>query len=197
MVEREVRLETTLDANVYDEIRELAEGLGVTPEELTSKLLEILSSYKGIIVELASKLRVRREHKADSVFEELVYYGVEAWRGILEPTLRLLRASGRFELEMLEFDPAGPAFEMEFVALEGSDLKADRVRLYWTMEGVTMEVYYYLEEGEEPPQGPKTELEWDYLPDEHAVVATFRARSITELPPIHAVDRMMEAILPA
>lgn len=52
MVERKVRLETTLDANVYDEIKELAEGLGVTPEELTSKLLEILSSYKLSLIHI-------------------------------------------------------------------------------------------------------------------------------------------------
>ncbi|GAB6147463.1 hypothetical protein [Stetteria hydrogenophila] len=152
-----------------------------------------MASYKGIILELADKLRVKKEHLPDSVFEELVYYGVEAWRGILEPVLWRLRAVGRFELETLELDPDAPSIEVELVALEGSDLLADRVRLNWSTKGVVMEVYYYLEEGVEPPRGLRVRGgDWAYLPDEHAILVTFQGKKLSDLPPIHAVDRMVE-----
>jgi HAMP domain-containing protein len=190
-----VKLEVTLDAETLTELGELAQKLGVPVEELAAIVLDVVSDYRGFIGEWAERLRVRREHRAVSVFEELVYYGVEAWRGVVEPVLRRLRASGRYELEMLEFDPDAPAIEMEFYALEGSDLQADRIRLYWTPQGVTLEAYYYLEEGIEPPIASKEEAEWDYLPDEHAIVITVTAPSIDRLPPIHAVDRKAEAIL--
>jgi len=192
----EAVIQVKLDEDTLGELREIAEALNSTPEEVAAKLLDIVASYKGLIVELANTLRVKREHKVDSVFEELVYYGVEAWRGILEPILRKLRASGRFELEMLEFDPRGPSLEVELVALEGSDLRADVVRLYLTPRGATMEVMYYLEEGIEPPMGVKVDLPWDYLPDEHAIVVTIQADNVDSLPPIHVVDRRVEALLP-
>ena len=131
-----------------------------------------------------------------SLFEEVIYYGVEAWRGLVSRVLTRLKARGRYELEMLDFDPEGPSIELELVALEGSDLKADKIRLFWTMRGVTLEAYYYLEEGQEPPKGAKElkGVEWAYLPDEHAVVLTFQAQSLSGLPPIHAIDRMAEAL---
>lgn len=197
MPEERAALEVKVDEETLAELRELAERLGVPLEELAAVVLDVVADYRGLIGEWADRLRVRRENKAVSVFEELVYYGVEAWRGIVEPVLRRLRASGRFELEMLEFDPDAPAIEMEFYALEGSDLQADRIRLYWTPQGVTLEAYYYLEEGIEPPHAPRSEVEWDYLPDEHAIVITVTAPSIAKLPPIHAIDRRAEAILSA
>jgi len=184
-----------LEQEDAEALRELAGRLGVSVEELASIVLDVVADYKGLIEEWADKLRVKRENKPASIFEELVYYGVEAWRGLVEPVLRRLKASGRFELEMIEFDPDTPAIEMEFYALEGSDLMADRLRIYWTPQGATMEVYYYLEEGVEPPIAPKGEVEWDYLPDEHAIVITVTAPSISKLPPIHAIDRRAEAIL--
>ena len=73
---------------------------------------------------------------------------------------------------------------------------ADKVRLNWSPRSVIMEVYYYLEEGVEPPRGLKIRGgDWAYLPDEHAVMVTFQAKRISELPPIHAVDRMVEPFL--
>ncbi|MEB3852111.1 MAG: hypothetical protein LRS49_06005 [Desulfurococcales archaeon] len=196
MAEESTSVEVRLDPKTARGLEELAERLGVSAEELAAIVLDVVADYRGLIGEWADRLRVRREHKAVGVFEELVYYGVEAWRGIVEPVLRRLRASGRFELEMLEFDPDTPAIEMELYALEGSDLRADRLRIYWTPEGVTMEVYYYLEEGVEPPHLPGGGEGWDYLPDEHAIVATVTASRVSELPPIHAIDRKAEAILP-
>ena len=185
-----------LPADVAEALEELAVGLGGTVEDVTAKLLDVVSSYKGVVLELASRLRVRKEHRIDSVFEELVYYGVEAWRGVLEPLLRELRAMGRFELETLELDPQTPSLEVELVALEGSDLLADVVRLNWSPEGVIMEVLYYLEEGADPPRGLKVKGgDWAYLPDEHAVLVTFQGRRLSDLPPIHAVDRMVEPYL--
>lgn len=185
-----------LPADVAEALEELAVGLGSTVEDVTAKLLDVVASYKGVVLELASRLRVRREHRVDSVFEELVYYGVEAWRGVLEPLLGELRALGRFELEALELDPQTPSLEVELVALEGSDLLADVVRLNWSPKGVVMEVLYYLDEGAEPPRGLRVKGgEWAYLPDEHAVLVAFQARRLSDLPPVHAVDRMVEPYL--
>ncbi len=192
----EIEIRIKLSREAYEAFEEIATTLGVTAEEAASKLIDVVASYKGILADLASKLRVKKEHMADSVFEELVYYGVEAWRGVLEPLLWKLRAVGRFELETLEFDPDAPSIEVELVALEGSDLLADKVRLNWSPRSVIMEVYYYLEEGVEPPRGLKIRGgDWAYLPDEHAVMVTFQAKRISELPPIHAVDRMVEPFL--
>ncbi len=190
---KEIKINVPKD--VYEDINELAQQLGSNFQEVLVKILDIVSSYKNLIVELSRVLRVKKEHKVDSVFEELIYYGVEAWRGVLEPLLRSLKAWGRFELEMLEFDPVLPAIELELVALEGSDLLADAVRIYWTMKGVTMEVKYYLEEGIEPPRGVKVDLNWNYLPDEHAIVVTIQAPSITKLPPIYVIDKKVEPLL--
>ena len=192
----EVEFKVKLSREAYEAFEDIAATLGVTVEEAASKLIDVVASYKGILADLAGKLRVKKEHMADSVFEELVYYGVEAWRGVLEPLLWRLRAVGRFELETLEFDPDAPSIEVELVALEGSDLLADKVRLNWSPRSVIMEVYYYLEEGVEPPRGLKIRGgDWAYLPDEHAVMVTFQAKKISDLPPIHAVDRMVEPFL--
>ena len=191
-----VRLVVELSPEAFEALEELAAGLGSTPEEVASKALDVIASYKGIILDLASRLRVKKEHKVDSVFEELVYYGVEAWRGVLEPILRELRAVGRFELETLELDPRTPSLEVELVALEGSDLLADVVRLNWSPDKVVMEVLYYLDEDVPPPIGLKVEGgDWAYLPDEHAILVTYQARRLDELPPIHAVDRVVEPFL--
>lgn len=175
----------------------LAAQLGVDLERMTSVMLEVAASYAGELKSWSQELRVKREHKPYSLFEELFFYGVEAWRSLVARVLDHLKARGRFELEALDFDPREPSVEIEMVALEGSDLKADRIRIYWTPRGVALEVYYYLEKGVEPPQ-PKerVDFEWYYLPDEHAVVLAFEAEDVTGLPPIHAVDRMAESLGP-
>jgi len=191
---RRITITIDIDDDVASGMEELSSRIGVDLERLTSIILDVLSSYKGLILEFSSKLRVKKENIPHSVFEEIIYYGVEAWRGIVDPILRRLRASGRFELEMLELDPEAPSIELEFVALEGSDLRADRLRIHWTMDGVTMEVYYYLEEGEQPYHAA-VDLSWDYLPDENAVVVTLRGSSIGELPPIHVIDKKVEQLL--
>ncbi len=173
----------------------LAAHLGVDLGRLASIMLEVAASYAGDLKSWSQDLRVKREHRPYSLFEELFFYGVEAWRGIVAKILDHLKARGRFELESLDFDPREPSIEVEMVALEGSDLKADKIRVYWTLRGTTLEVYYYLEEGVEPPQTRgKTEFEWYYLPDEHAVALVFKAESIEGLPPIHAVDRKAETL---
>lgn len=189
----EATVTVRLSRDAYEAFEEIASTLGVTVEEAASKLLDVVATYKGVLAELSSKLRVKKEHMPDSVFEELVYYGVEAWRGVLEPLLWRLKAVGRFELETLELDPEDGSLEVELIALEGSDLKADVVRLNWNPKGVVMEVYYYLDEGVEPPRELRVSGgDWAYLPDEHAVMVTFQAKRLTDLPPIHAVDRMVE-----
>jgi len=190
---REIRVE--IDDEKVKKLEGLVAALGVNLNELTYILLDITSSYAGELKGWANDLRVKKENKPYSVFEELFFYGLEAWRSLVAKILNKLRARGRFELEALDFDPGEPSIEIEMVALEGSDLKADRLRIYWTLKGVTMEVYYYMEEGLEPPRPQeKSPTDWYYLPDEHAVVLVFRAEDIDGLPPIHAVDRMAEGI---
>ncbi len=175
----------------------LAAHLGVDLERMASIMLEVAASYVGDLKSWSQELRVKKEHRPYSIFEELFFYGVEAWRSLVAKVLDHLKARGRFELEALDFDPREPSIEIEMVALEGSDLKADRIRIYWTLRGVTLEVYYYLEEGVEPPHPKeKVDFEWYYLPDEHAVVLVFEAEGIEGLPPIHAVDRKAELLGP-
>ena len=188
-------IKVSLPEDTYNTLNEMAEALDITIEDFSMKILDVISSYKNLILELGQRLKVKKEHKVDSIFEELIYYGVEAWRGILDPILRKLKASGRFELETLQFDPSAPSIEIELVALEGSDLLADVVRIFWTLKGVTMEVIYYLEEGIEPPRGVKTDLHWDYLPDEHAIIVVVQAPSIDKLPPIYVIDKKAEPLL--
>ncbi|MCE4625378.1 MAG: hypothetical protein F7C35_05895 [Desulfurococcales archaeon] len=171
----------------------LAERLHVSVEELLRSLLDVLGSYSGDLVEWALDLRVRREHMPDALFEELVFYGVEAKKGVVDRVLNMLKARGRFELEHLELDPETGSIELEMVALEGSDLEADRIRVGWSPRGVIVEALYYLEEDTPPPilrksKDPKIDVA--YLPDEHAILVTATGKSLKEVPPIHVMDRI-------
>jgi hypothetical protein len=194
--EREFEVRLRLPEEVAEKLQRLADELGADLETVAYNVLDVLASYSGEVAAWARVLRVKKHNKPVSIFEELIYYGVEAWRGIVAKILDTLKAKGRFELEELDFDPDEPSFEIELVALEGSDLKADRLRIYWTLSGVTMEAYYYLEEGEEPP-APKKEspFDWTYLPDEHAVVITVTGERLRDLPPVHEVDRVASEVL--
>ncbi len=171
-------------------LEKLASRLGVDVGEVVSSCLESLSSYAGELARWGLDLRVRKENRVQSLFDEVFFYAVEAWRGLVSRVLDRLKARGRFELELLEFDPDEPEIHLEFVALEGSDLLADRLRVYWSPGGVLVEAVYYLEEGVEPPLPRKgEEFDWAYLPDEHAIVVSARAPSLREAPPVHVLDK--------
>ncbi len=191
-----IEVKARLERDKAEKLARLADELGVDLNQLTYNVLDVLSSYAGEVASWARLLRVKKHNKPVSIFEELIYYGVEAWRGLVAKVLDRLNAKGRFELEELDFDPEEPSIELEMVALEGSDLRADRIRIYWTLDGVTLEAYYYLEEGEEPPR-PEREspYTWHYLPDEHAVVITVSGRRLRDIPPIHVLDRVASEVL--
>lgn len=193
-----IEVKVHMEAEKASKLTRLAEELGIDLNKLTYNLLDVLSTYSGEVAAWARVLRVKRHNKPISIFEELIYYAVEAWRGIVAKVLERLNAKGRYELEELDFDPDEPSIEMELVALEGSDLKADRIRIYWSMKGVALEAYYYLEEGEEPPR-PEREapFKWDYLPDEHAVVISVSGERLRDLPPIHVLDKVASEVLEA
>ncbi|BAA79126.2 hypothetical protein APE_0214.1 [Aeropyrum pernix K1] len=183
-------LKVELEGEAAEKISRLAERLGVEPARLLGTLADVTSTYWREIAEWAENLRVRRHNKHVSVFEELYYYGVSLWRDIVAPLLERLNAKGRFELEGIDFDPDEGLLEVEMIALEGSDLKADRLVVTWSPKGVHMEVYYYLEEDEEPPRPSRQlDFEWSYLPDEHAIVISHSAETLSGLPPIYRVDR--------
>ena len=173
--------------------RSLAERLGSSPEELIAVMLDVIASYRDDIEKWALEMKVKKEHRVEALMEELVYYAVAAKNNLVDRILDRLRARGRFELEHLELDPDTGVLEVEFVAFEGSDLAADRVRVGWGPDGVIVEAYYYLEEDVPPPRYRKPRdprIDISYLPDEHAVVVSARGRSLSELPPIHVLDRI-------
>ncbi|MCE4611311.1 MAG: hypothetical protein F7B17_05005 [Desulfurococcales archaeon] len=195
---RRIEVKAFIEAEKASKLSKLAEELGTDLNTITYNLLDVLATYAGEVTAWARVLRVKKHNKPISIFEELIYYGVEAWRGIVARVLERLNAKGRYELEELEFDPDEPSIEMELVALEGSDLKADRLRIYWSMKGVVLEAYYYLEEGEEPPHPEKeSPFKWDYLPDEHAVVITVSGEQLRDLPPVHVLDKVASEVLEA
>ncbi|MCE4627557.1 MAG: hypothetical protein F7C34_00195 [Desulfurococcales archaeon] len=171
----------------------LAGRLGVSVGRLLGVLLDVLGSYAGDVEAWARDLRVRREHLVMALFEELVFYGVEAKRGIVDRVLDVLRARGRFELEHLSLDPDRGFLEMELAAFEGSDLLADKLRIGWGPDGVIVEAYYYLEEYETPPPARSARaagVDVSYLPDEHAIVVTATGRRLRDIPPVHVLDRI-------
>ncbi len=174
-------------------LEDLAHRLKTTPSDLTQVLADVLASYKDDIESWGLELKVRKEHRIEALFEELVYYAVSAKKGIVDRVLDKLKAKGRFELENLELDPDSGSLEIEFVALEGSDLEADAVRVGWSPEGVIVEALYYLEEDIPPARLPKPKdpkIVVDYLPDEHAILVTATGKSLSEIPPIHVLDRI-------
>ncbi len=184
------RIEVEVSDEVAEGLGKLAARLKAEPEEVVSASLESMAPYAGDLARWGLDLRVKKENRLRSLFDEVYFYAVEAWRGLVSRILDRLKARGRFELEMLEFDPDEPSITVELVALEGSDLLADKLRIYWTMKGVLVEAYYYLEEGEEPPLPRRGEgYDWAYLPDEHAVVVAVEAPSLREAPPVHVLDK--------
>ncbi|BAN89633.1 hypothetical protein [Aeropyrum camini] len=184
-----------LDEDAAERLGRLAEKLGVEIDELLSTVADVTSSYWSDIAEWSGVLRVRRRNKHVSVFEELYYYGISLWRDLVSPVLERLNAKGRFELEGIDFDPEEGQLEVEMVALEGSDLKADRLVVIWSPKGVYMEAYYYLDEEEEPPRPSRQlDFEWSYLPDEHAIVISHSAETLSGLPPVFRVDREAELL---
>jgi len=184
------KLEVEVSEEALKGLERLASRLKASPGEVVGASLESMASYAGDLARWGLELRVKREHRVQALFDEVYFYAVEAWRSIVSKVLDRLKARGRFELTMLDFDPDEPSIEMELVALEGSDLLADKLVIHWSMEGVTVEAYYYLEEGEEPPlQRAGEGYDWAYLPDERAVVVTVRARSLRDVPPVHVLDK--------
>lgn len=184
----EIRVE--IGGETSEKLSRMAERLKANVEDIVRASLESMAAYSGELARWGLDLKVRKEHRLASLFDEVYFYAVEAWKSLVSRVLDRLKAKGRFELEMLEFDPDEPGFIMEFAALEGSDLMADRLRLDWGPDGVLVEAYYYLEEGEEPPlQRQGEDYDWAYLPDEKAVVVTVRKRSLREVPPVYVLDR--------
>lgn len=184
----EVKIEVKVSEEAYSRLSQLAGELGVSVDSLASSALDVIASYSQDIASLGFKLAVSRDKKVFSVFEELIYYGVLGWREVVNKILEHLNAVGLFELEDMEFDPLGPLIEIEMVALEASTLKADSLRIAWSQKGAAMEVYYYLEDKVKPAPREELKYEWSYLPDEHAIVVSVVASSITELPTLGSIE---------
>ncbi len=187
------KIEVEVSEASYEKLSKAAERLGTDISGLLSAASESLSSYTGDLVEWGLELRVRKENRVQAVFDELVYYGVEARRGIVNRVLSILKAKGRFELEELTLDPVEPSLEIELVALEGSDLLCDRVRINWSLNSVIVEAYYY-DIGSEARTGTVSGFNVSYLPDEDALVVSYTARSLTEVPPLHKFDSIVRNI---
>ncbi len=187
------KIEVEVSEAAYEKLSKAAERLGTDVSGLLSAASESLSSYTGDLVEWGLELRVRKENRVQAVFDELVYYGVEARRGVVNRVLSMLKAKGRFELEELTLDPVEPSLEIELVALEGSDLLCDRVRINWSLNGVIVEAYYY-NIGSEAKTGTISGFNVSYLPDEDALVLSYTARSLTEVPPLHKFDSIVRNI---
>ncbi len=184
----EVKIEVKISEEAYSRLSQLSGKLGVSVDSLASSTLDVIASYSQDIAVLGSKLAVPQDKRVYSVFEELIYYGILGWREVVDKILEHLEAVGSFELESMEFEPLGPLIEVEMVALEASKLKADALRIAWSPQGVTLEVYYYLEAEVKPAPRGELKYEWSYLPDEHAVVINVTANSIAELPKLKIVD---------
>ncbi len=187
-------ISVVVDEEVYKGLEEVASRLNVGVEELVGILMELAYSYRDYIASMGEGLRVRRENKARSVLEEVFYYGVEAWRGVVDKVLDRLKARGRFELEELDLDPDEPSIEMELVALEGSDLRVDRVRINWSIDGVIVEAYYYIGEYYEHVPARVGRFDVAYHPDEEAVVVTRTGSRLADIPPLHEFDRVVEEL---
>ncbi|MEM4901816.1 MAG: hypothetical protein QXL53_07385, partial [Acidilobaceae archaeon] len=137
-----IEVKIRLSRDVYERLEGLAKSISVSVDVLVSNLVDVLSSYSSDISSLTRDLRVSKEKLPVSIFEELVFYGVEAWRSIANSILEAIGARGSFELESIDFEPLEPLLELEFVAFEGSEFKADRLVVAWSTRGVSLEVYY-------------------------------------------------------
>jgi len=185
-----VEVRASIPGRALEGLERLARRLKASVEEVVAASLESMSAYTGDLARWGLELKVKRENRVAALFDEVYFYAVEAWRGVVDRVLDRLKARGRFELEMLDLDPDEPSLEIQFAALEGSDLLADRLRIYWRLDGVTVEAYYYLEEGVEPPLQRRGEgFDWSYLPDEHAIVVTVTGKRLRDLPPVHVLDK--------
>jgi hypothetical protein len=183
----ELRLE--VDPGVYEKIGKLAEKLNTNVANIVLQVLSVLADYSNDIVGLGELLAVSGDKRAVSTLEELIYYGVESWRSIVNPLLGYLGAVGCYELESIDFEPLEPLLEVEMVALEGCRYKVDRFTLTWSPKGVSLEAYYYLERGVRPSPKASIAYEWSFLPDENAIVVSITAPSIAQIPQLEAIDR--------
>lgn len=188
----ELRLE--LSKEKLEKLAKLSEKLKCSPDRLVKSLIEVLSDYSDRVGALGSRLRVKDEVLVNSVFEELIFYGVVAWEEVVERVLNRLGASGCYELNDLDFEPSKPYLELEFVALELCDLKADVVVVKWSPDEVVLEVSYYLENRPAPHKSVETSYEWFYEPDEHAVVFRASSRSFLRLPKLADIDKEAEKL---
>ncbi|MEB3861428.1 MAG: hypothetical protein GSR84_04320 [Desulfurococcales archaeon] len=191
-----MKLDVEVEEEVLRELERVAGALGIDAGRLLSILAEVASSYAEDLIGMAGVLRVRRENKPYSVIEEIFYYGVEAWRGVVDKVLVRLKARGRYELEELDLDPDDPSIEMELVALEGSDLKADRIRVNWSPHGVIVEAYYYIGEYYERVPARLRGFDVSYLPDEEALLVSYTSDSLSKVPPIHVFDEVASSVAP-
>jgi hypothetical protein len=189
-----VELRLNVDPKIYEAVSKLAQSLNTTVSDVTLALLDILAEYSNDIAGLGRDLAVSDDKRAVSTLEELVYYGIESWRNIVNTLLDIVKARGCYELESLDFEPLEPLIEVEMVALEGCRYKADKLSLAWSPKGVILEVYYYLEPGVKPGLHITLAYEWSYLPDEHAVVISVTASSIAQIPPLEDIEREAEKL---
>ncbi|MEB3845380.1 MAG: hypothetical protein LRS48_06875 [Desulfurococcales archaeon] len=184
------RIVVELPEEALDGLERLSATLKVRPEDVLASAGSVFADYSEDLSRWGLELKVRREHRLDSLMEEVVYYAVTSYRNVVSRLLDRLKAKGRFELEHFEIIPEDSTLVVELVALEGSDIAADRVRIVWSPEGVLVEAYYYLEEDLEPPLRRNPEgFSWDYLPDEHAIVVAVQAKSMREVPPLYRFDQ--------
>jgi hypothetical protein len=189
-----VELRLNVDPKIYEAVSKLAQSLNTTVSDVTLALLDILAEYSNDIAGLGKDLAVSDDKRAVSTLEELVYYGIESWRNIVNTLLDIIKAKGCYELESLDFEPLEPLIEVEMVALESCRYKADKLSLAWSPKGVILEVYYYLEPGVKPGLHITLAYEWSYLPDEHAVVISVTASSIAQIPPLEDIEREAEKL---
>ncbi len=187
------KIEAKISDSAYEKLSKAAERLGTTTSELATAVLETLSSYTGDLVEWGLEIKVKKENRIQALFDELIYYGVEARRGIVNRILNMLKAKGRFELEELSLDPVEPSLEVELVALEGSDLLCDRVRINWSLNGVIVEAYYY-NVGSEVRTGDVSGFTVSYLPDEDALVISYTSDTLAKTPPLYKFDSIAKNI---
>ncbi|MEM1712904.1 MAG: hypothetical protein QXX39_04555, partial [Acidilobaceae archaeon] len=75
-----IEVKIRLSRDVYERLEGLAKSISVSVDVLVSNLVDVLSSYSSDISSLTRDLRVSKEKLPVSIFEELVFYGVEAWR---------------------------------------------------------------------------------------------------------------------
>lgn len=169
-------------------LEELAKALGSSKEELASVVLDVLAEYARDIEEVGKEIRVSDEKRLQSTMEELVFYGVEAYR-LVRVILKEMGAEGCYELEELSLEPAGSLLEVELVALERCPHKADRLSIAWSPAGARIEALYYTERPERPGE---VEAEWFYLPDEGALVIAMIG---DKLPRLKEVDEMFDKLL--